>query len=52
MWIYIKLIYFYDAQLYFQHHYSLLQCHMIFRNNFNLFLIPLKRPVLIIIVNI
>ena len=29
-------MYFCDAQLYFQHHYSSLQCHMIFRNHFNM----------------
>ncbi len=27
-----------DAQLYFQHHYSSLQCHMIFRNHHNMLL--------------
>ncbi len=32
----IKIIYFCDAQLYFQHHYSSLQCHMIFRNHNNM----------------
>ncbi len=31
----LNVIYFCDAQLYFQHHYSSLQCHMIFRNNNN-----------------
>ncbi len=31
--IYFK---FHDAQLYFQHHYSSLQCHMIFRNYSNM----------------
>ncbi len=34
VWMYVKLIYFCDAQLYFQHHYSSLQCHMIFRNHY------------------
>ncbi len=43
-------MYFCDAQLYFQHHYSSLQCHMIFRNHNNVFLILLKVPVLIIII--
>jgi len=37
MWIFVKpVIYFCDAQLYFQHHYSSLQCHMIFRNHNNM----------------
>ncbi len=31
-----NIIYFCDAQLYFQHHYSSLQCHMIFRNHNNM----------------
>ncbi len=31
-----NVIYFCDAQLYFQHHYSSLQCHMIFRNHNNM----------------
>ncbi len=31
-----NIIYFCDAQLYFQHHYSSLQCHMIFRNHSNM----------------
>ncbi len=31
-----NIIYFCDAQLYFQHHYSSLQCHMIFRNHSNI----------------
>jgi len=30
-----NVIYSCDAQLYFQHHYSSLQCHMIFRNHAN-----------------
>ncbi len=30
------VIYFCDTQLYFQHHYSSLQCHMIFRNHNNM----------------
>ncbi len=29
-------MYFCDAKLYFQHHYSILQCHMIFRNHYNI----------------
>ncbi len=29
-------MYFCDAQLYFQHHYCSLQCHMIFRNHNNI----------------
>ncbi len=31
-----NIVYFCDAQLYFQHHYSSLQCHMIFRNHNNI----------------
>ncbi len=31
-----NVIYFCDAQLYFQHHYCSLQCHMIFRNHNNI----------------
>ncbi len=31
-----NVFYFCDAQLYFQHHYSSLQCHMIFRNHSNI----------------
>ncbi len=34
--IYETVIYFCDAQLYFQHHYCSLQCHMIFRNHNNM----------------
>ncbi len=34
----VNCIYFCDAQLYFQHHYSSLQCHMIFRNHNNMML--------------
>ncbi len=34
LWV-INVIYFCDAQLNFQHHYSSLQCHMIFRNHSN-----------------
>jgi len=30
------VIYSCDEQLYFQHHYSSLQCHMIFRNHYNI----------------
>uniref|UniRef100_A0A8C2F690 Tsg N-terminal domain-containing protein n=1 Tax=Cyprinus carpio TaxID=7962 RepID=A0A8C2F690_CYPCA len=30
------VMYFCDVQLYFQHHYSSLQCHMIFRNHSNM----------------
>ncbi len=32
--IYQNVIYFCDAQLYFQHHYSSLQCHMILQKSF------------------
>ncbi len=32
----VTLIYFCDAQLYFQHRYSSIQCHMIFRNHNNI----------------
>ncbi len=35
-WICLKVIYFCDAELYFQHHYCSLQCHMIFRNHSNM----------------
>ncbi len=33
---YVIYIYVCDAQLYFQHHYSSIQCHMIFRNHNNM----------------
>ncbi len=38
------MIYFCDAQLYFQHHYSSLQCHMIFRNQSNMMICCLRSP--------
>ncbi len=31
-----NVIYFCESKLYFQHHYSSLQCHMIFRNHSNM----------------
>ncbi len=34
--IFVNVIYCCDAALYFQHHYSSLQCHMIFRNHYNM----------------
>ncbi len=46
--IFENIIYSCDAQLYFQHHYSSLQCHMIFRNHSNM-LICCSRNISIII---
>ncbi len=46
--IFENIIYSCDAQLYFQHHYSSLQCHMIFRNHSNI-LICCSRNISIII---
>ncbi len=43
-------MYFCDAALYFQHHYSSLQCHMIFRNHSNILIYD--QETFLIIINV